>query len=75
MIKSKITQIGTSVGIVLSKEVLSKLHAEKGDDVFFIETEDGYKIIAYDPEFEKDMIKAKKILKKYRDVFHMLAKA
>jgi putative addiction module antidote len=75
MLKAKITQVGNSSGIVLGREILAKLHAERGDEVFLIETEDGYRIVSYNPEFEKQMLLAKKLLKKYRDVFHMLAKS
>ncbi|NGX62081.1 MAG: hypothetical protein K940chlam9_01574 [Chlamydiae bacterium] len=52
MLKSKITTIGNSSGIVLSREVLNKLHVERGDEVFLIETSNGYEIVSYDPEFE-----------------------
>ena len=31
----KITTIGNSVGIVLPKEILNRLHVEKGDSLYF----------------------------------------
>lgn len=75
MLKAKVTTVGNSAGIVLSKEVLSKLHASKGDEVFLIETSNGYEIVAYDPEFEKQMIAAEKIRKKRKNLMHLLAKS
>jgi len=75
MFKAKITTVGNSSGIVLSKEILSKLHAEKGDNLFLIETSNGYEIVTYDPEFEKQMIAAEKIRKKRKKLLHLLAKS
>ena len=37
----KVTTVGSSVGIVLPKEILSKLHVEKGDSLYITETPDG----------------------------------
>ncbi|MFC2049090.1 AbrB/MazE/SpoVT family DNA-binding domain-containing protein [Chlamydiota bacterium] len=75
MLKAKVTTVGNSAGIVLSKEVLSKLHAGKGDEVFLIETPNGYEIVAYDPEFEKQMKAAEKIRKKRKNLMRLLAKS
>lgn len=75
MLKAKITTVGNSAGIVLSKEILSKLHAEKGDDVFLIETPNGYEIISYNPEFEKQMKAADRIRKKRKNLLRALAKS
>jgi len=75
MLKAKITTIGNSLGIVLSKEILNKLHAEKGDELFFIETPNGYEIVSYDPEFEKQVMVAEKIRKKRKNLLRLLAKS
>ena len=45
----------------------------KGDEVFGIETEDGYRVAPYDPEFERKMEAARKIMKKRRNVLRELA--
>jgi putative addiction module antidote len=34
----KITTIGNSVGIVLPKEILARLHVEKGDTLYITES-------------------------------------
>lgn len=75
MLKAKVTQVGTSSGIVLSREVLAKLRVQRGDEVYLIETPHGFMLVPYNPEFEEDMEKAKEVLREYRDVFHMLAKS
>jgi len=41
MQKLKITTVGSSAGIVLPKNVLSRMKAKKGDTLFLIETKDG----------------------------------
>jgi len=70
----KLTQIGNSVGVVLPKELLARLHVEKGDTVYATESPDGVRLIPFDPAFEKQMEAARKIMKARRNVLHELAK-
>jgi putative addiction module antidote len=70
----KLTQIGNSVGVVLPKEMLSKLKLEKGDTVFVTESSDGIRLTPYSPDFEAQMAAARKVMKKRRDVLRELAK-
>jgi putative addiction module antidote len=70
----KLTQIGNSVGLILPKEVLTRLKLEKGDTVFVTETPDGVAMRPYDPAFEQQMEAARSIMKKRRAVLHELAK-
>jgi putative addiction module antidote len=70
----KLTQIGNSVGVILPKEVLSRLKLEKGDSLYMSEAADGITLSAYDPEFESQMTQARRIMKKRRAVLHELAK-
>ena len=52
MLKLKITTIGTSSGVILPKEVLSRLKVEKGDQIFMVEPQDGYLLTPYDPSLD-----------------------
>lgn len=70
----KLTSVGNSVGIVLPKEVLDKLHLAKGDTVYLTESPEGFRLTPYNPEFEKQMTLARQIMKKRREVLHELAK-
>ncbi len=70
----KLTQIGNSVGVVLPKDMLSRLKLEKGDTVFVTDTADGIRLTPYDPDFETQMTLARGIMKKRRDVLRELAK-
>jgi putative addiction module antidote len=74
MIETKITSIGNSLGLILSKEVLAKLKLDKGDKVFMIETPNGYELTPYDPEFERQMKVGGRVMKKYRNALRELAK-
>jgi putative addiction module antidote len=70
----KLTQIGNSVGVILPKEVLARLKVEKGDTLFMSEAANGFTLSTYSPEFEAQMIEARRIMKKRRAVLHELAK-
>lgn len=74
MFTLRLTKIGNSLGFVLPKEAAERLSLEKGDTVFLVEAEGGYKLTPYDPEFERQMQAAQKIMKKRRNVLHALAK-
>jgi putative addiction module antidote len=70
----KLTQIGNSVGVILPKEVLARLKAEKGDSIYITETPEGYAVTPHDPAFEEQMVEARRIMKKRRNALHELAK-
>jgi putative addiction module antidote len=74
MFKIKVATVGNSTGIVLPKEALSKLQAAKGDTLYLVETEDGYKLTAYDQDFETQLKAARQVMKKYRNSLRALAK-
>lgn len=73
MTKVKVTSVGNSVGIVLPKEVLTRLRIGKGDTLTVIETTRGVELTAYDPEFERQMDLAEEIMREDRDVLRKLA--
>ena len=70
----KITQIGSSVGVVLPKEVLSILGAQKGDTLYVSATPDGVQLTPYEPDFAKKMEILEDVMRENRDVLKMLAK-
>jgi putative addiction module antidote len=74
MLKVKITSIGNSMGIVLPKEALAKLKAEKGDILYLVDGPEGLTLTPYQQDFEEQMNVAKKVMKKYRNALHKLAK-
>jgi len=75
MIELKVRKFGNSLGVVLPKEVINRLHTADGEPLFLIEGADGgYQLTPYDPGFEKKMAKADDIMNRYRNTLHALAK-
>lgn len=73
MLTLKLTNIGNSVGVVLPKEALEKMHLGKGDQLYLTESPDGYRLTPYNPVFEKQMAMARDIMKEDRDLLRQLA--
>jgi putative addiction module antidote len=74
MIGLKIRKVGNSLGVVLPREAIHRLHVQEGDLVFLTETPDGgYKLTPYDPELERKMAKAEDIMNRYRNTLRKLA--
>jgi putative addiction module antidote len=72
--KLKLRAVGTSTGIVLPKEFLNRLKVEKDDQLFAVETPEGYLLTPYDPEVEEQLKIGRKFMRKYRETFRALAK-
>ena len=70
----KLRKIGSSVGVILPKELLDVLNLGEGDQVFVGSTQDGLQLTPYDPEFETAMKAFDRTRKKYRNALHQLAK-
>lgn len=70
----KLTRIGNSVGVVLPKDILSRLRLEAGDSVYISESPEGYRLSAYDEEFDRQMGAAEQVMRENRDVLRLLAK-
>lgn len=71
----KVTTVGSSVGIILNKDVQSRLKVKKGDTLYLTEAPDGsYRLTPYDPEFERQMSLAEDIMHEDREVLRQLAK-
>ncbi len=75
MLAVKVRKFGNSLGVVLPKEVINRLHTGDGERLFLIEAPHGdYRLTPYDPAFEKKMAKAKDIMGRYRNTLHALSK-
>jgi putative addiction module antidote len=74
MVHLKVRRFGNSLGIVLPKEVVNRLHTADGQPLFLIEAPDGYRLTPYDPSFEQKLAKAEDIIDRYRNTLHELAK-
>lgn len=74
MMSLKLTQIGNSVGVILPRELLVKLGVAKGDTLYAIESPEGIRLSAADPEFQQQMEVARRIMKERWAVLRELAK-
>ena len=75
MLELKVRRIGNFLGVVLTKEAVSRLHAGDGDRLFLIEAPDGaYQLTPYHPAFAKKMEKAEEIIGRYRNTLHALSR-
>ena len=70
----KVTTVGNSTGVVLPKDLLTKLRVGKGDSLYATELPEGIKLTPYDEEFEKQMDIAEDIMRKRRNLLRELAK-
>ena len=73
MFELKITKIGNSAGIILSKEILTRLRVSTNDKVFAVETANGLELTPYNSKFVKEMLLVEKIIKENRDVLKKLS--
>lgn len=74
MHKVKLTSIGTSTGIVIPKDVLSRLNVEKGDYLYLTEGPNGITVSQFDPELAEELELGRKFMGKYRETYRALAK-
>jgi putative addiction module antidote len=70
----KVRKFGNSLGVVLPKEVISRLQTGDGKYLFLSDAPDGsYRLTPYDPTFEAKMTKADEIIGRYRNTLKALA--
>jgi putative addiction module antidote len=69
----KITQIGNSLGVILPKEVLAILNADKGDTLFVTRTPDGVVLSAYDAKIANQIEVGRRIMRENREALRRLA--
>lgn len=70
----KIKKVGNSAGVILPKELLTRLRLGVGDIVYATEAPDGIRLTVADPEFEDQMRIAEAIMREDRDILRVLAK-
>ena len=73
--KLKITTVGNSAGVILPKELLSRLRVAKGDALYATELPDGVKLTPFDPELAGQMEVAERVMREDRNVLRKLAKS
>lgn len=69
----KVTTVGSSTGIVLPKDVLERLHLERGDTVYLTETPGGVQITPYREDFAEAIDAGRRVMRRYRNTLRKLA--
>lgn len=74
MLAFKVTTVGASAGIILTKEAMAHLKIQKGDTIYLTDAPDGsYRLTPYDPDFERQMRLAEAIMHDDREILKVLA--
>ncbi len=73
--KLKITTVGNSAGVILPKELLSRLRVAKGDALYATELSDGVKLTPFDPELAGQMEVAERVMRKRRTLLKKLSQS
>jgi putative addiction module antidote len=69
----KVTTIGNSAGIILSKEILERLRVSKGDILTVTETPDGVQLSTYEEKIARQLEISERIMKDNRNMLRKLA--
>ncbi|MCX5517556.1 MULTISPECIES: AbrB/MazE/SpoVT family DNA-binding domain-containing protein [Kaistia] len=73
--KLEIKKIGNSTGLILPKELLTRLDLQQGQWLSVTENADGsIRLSPFDPEFDKAMRIVDDVMDEYRDTLRELAK-
>jgi len=70
----KLRKVGSSVGVILPKELLENMNLKEGDEVYANSTTEGLQLTPYNPDFEEAMRAFGETRVKYRNALHQLAK-
>ncbi len=70
----KIIRIGNSLGVVLPREIIADLNVEKGDRLYLTRSPEGYRITKSDPEFERRVALARRIMGRRHNALRELSK-
>jgi putative addiction module antidote len=73
--KLEIKKIGNSTGLILPKELITRLNLQQGQWLHVTESADGgVRLTPYDPDFEQAMSVVDEIMDEYKDTLRALAK-
>ena len=70
----KVRPVGSSLGVILPKEIVDRLRVDAGSTLAVTETPDGIQLTPYDPKFAAAMGAFERVRRRYRDTLRELAK-
>jgi putative addiction module antidote len=74
MEKLKVTTVGASAGVILSKAMLARMKVSKGDSLYLSEAPGGYRLTPFNPGFEEQMKAAESIMREDREILRALSR-
>ncbi|WP_201830061.1 AbrB/MazE/SpoVT family DNA-binding domain-containing protein [Microvirga zambiensis] len=73
-VEVKVTQVGSSLGVVLPRSVLERLKVGKGDHLHVVETATGIILTPLDPEVQEQLKTMDEVIVEYRETLDALSK-
>lgn len=73
-VEVKVTQVGSSLGVVLPKSLLERLKVGKGDHLHVVETPTGLVLTPLDPEVQAQLQAMDEVIVEYRETLEALSK-
>jgi putative addiction module antidote len=70
----KLRKVGGSLGIIIPKDEIERMHLKEGDELFGLPEADGLLLQARDPSFERKLKAFENTQRQYRNALHELAK-
>jgi putative addiction module antidote len=71
--KAKIQKIGNSLGVILPKDVLARMHIGLGDELTLSESPNGVSLSVYRPDAAMQLEIAREVMSKRRNILKALA--
>jgi putative addiction module antidote len=73
MLEMRVRKVGNSLGLILPAEAARSLGVTAGDRLFLTHSPHGYRLTAYDPDFDRQVKAAKSVGKRFRNALRKLA--
>ncbi|MCU0786508.1 MAG: hypothetical protein MUF81_21175 [Verrucomicrobia bacterium] len=70
----KIRKVGGSLGIIIPKDEIERMHLKEGDELFGLPDDDGLRLQVRDPSFERKLKAFENTRRQFRNALHELAK-
>jgi len=70
----KLRKVGGSLGIIIPKDEVDRMHLKEGDELFGLPDDDGLRLQARDPLFERKMKAFENTRRQFRNALRELAK-
>jgi putative addiction module antidote len=74
VVELKVRKFGNSLGVILPREVVARLNSSVGQRLYLTQAPDGgYRLVPYDPDFQRKMDRAGDIIRRYPNTLKALA--